>query len=71
MLIYPYYTAQRAAGCHRYRQRYNTLLSVVNTTSQYKVVKFASSKARPAEKFSTSTCSCLRKTCGPAQLFPD
>src|SRR6185369_14325779 len=58
VLIYPYYTVRTVpTGLVGSDAAYNSLLSVVNSTS--------SAKAGTAEKFSTLTCTFRRRTSGP------
>ena len=63
VLIYPYYTVRSPAGAGL--ASYNTLLSVVNTTTSTKAVKVRFREGKASGKYSTSTCSCRRTTCGP------
>ena len=57
VLVYPYYTARDGVA---------TLLSVVNTTNNAKIVKVRFLEGKNSQEVLTSTCSSRRSTCGRA-----
>ena len=57
VVIYPYYTV---------RNNNVTAMSIINTTSLTKIVKVRFLDAKIAVRCLTLTCSCPRKTFGPA-----
>ena len=62
VLIYPYYTV-RGKGPDA-AAKFDTYMSVVNTTDSAKAVKVRYIEGKTARKCLTSTCSCRPKTSG-------